>query len=152
MTAGGDSSAPPASEVWERARFRWGDEPDRVCPATIDVTGPARVLLFGPYVPLPPGLWRAEIAFDLCEQGARRTYLVEFGAGADLSRQWSSRLRPGRNTICVEHNFEASAIAEIRLWVARAAFHGGLRFLGATVLWERQRADEGLMSATPRLA
>jgi hypothetical protein len=118
---------------WDRVLFRWGDAPDETCPEQIDVTGPPRVLVFGPFMSLEAGLWRAEVHYEVCDQAARRSYLVEFGSGADLSREWFGPVTLGRNRIVVTHQFADAAVSEIRFWVARAAFHGQLRFLGVTL-------------------
>jgi hypothetical protein len=118
---------------WDRPLFRFGDDPDEICPSRIDVTGPPRILFFGPFRWLDAGVWRAEIYVHVCAQAARRSYLVEFGSGQDLSLVRFGPLTPGLNRIAVEHPFESPATAEIRFWVARAAFHGDLCLLGVTL-------------------
>jgi hypothetical protein len=100
----------------------------------IDVTGPARMLAFGPFITLPAGKWRAELHFDVCEDAARRFYLVEFGTGADLSRRDFRLSGADSARTTVEHEFVSRAPAEIRFWVARAAFHGNLGFRGVKIL------------------
>jgi hypothetical protein len=120
-------------EWWDRVLFRWGEFPDQVCPPVFDVTGQVRLLAHGPFITLPAGAWRAEVMVDACEQAARRSYLVEFGAGETLSQRSFAPLRPGKNVLPVEHHFVAPGAAEIRFWIARAAFDGHLRFLGATI-------------------
>src|SRR5579859_2657422 len=87
----------PSRLWWPRNLFRWGDVPDDECPEQMDVTGQARVLAFGPFVELQAGDWRAVISYEVCDQAARRSYLVEFGSGADLSRARAGPVEPGRN-------------------------------------------------------
>jgi hypothetical protein len=58
---------------------------------------------------------------------------VEFGVGADLSRR-SFRIAEARGVdLGIEHGFTAAAPAEIRFWIARAAFHGDLGFRGVKI-------------------
>jgi hypothetical protein len=122
-----------AKAWWDRTLFRWGDHPEEPCPQSIDVTGAARILAFGPFLPLSRGEWRARVEFELSPDAARRSYLLEFGAGADLSRVAFGPLPTGPNAVSITHRFEVADPAEIRLWVARAAFHGDLSFKGVWV-------------------
>jgi hypothetical protein len=124
-------SAPSA--WWDRGLFKWGDHPEEICPPAIDVTGLPRVLAFGPWVALPAGAWRADVEFDLCEQAARRSYRVGFGADQVTSEVAVGPLQPGRNVVSITHHFDAVAHAWLGIWVARAAFHGEMRFAGATI-------------------
>jgi hypothetical protein len=118
---------------WSRDLFSYGDRPDETCPELIDVTGRARILVFGPYLTLPAGRWRATVEFELCRDSAKRPYLIEFGAGADFSRVETRATGAQRATVSVEHQFAAPAPVEIRIWLARAAFHGSLAFAGAKI-------------------
>lgn len=122
--------ADPA-HVWSRDRFFKGDGSWTPCPPVIDVTGPPRFLCYGPGVPLEAGRWRVRISFELCPDAARRSYLVQFGAGADYTTVDSKAGQPGRRDIEIEHFMKEADIAYVRIWVARAAFHGELRFIEA---------------------
>lgn len=122
--------ADPA-HVWSRDRFFKGDGSWTPCPPAIDVTGPPRFLCYGPGVLLEAGLWKVRISFELCPDAARRSYLVQFGAGADYTTVDSKAGRPGRRDIEIEHFMREDDIVYVRIWVARAAFHGELRFIEA---------------------
>jgi hypothetical protein len=104
-------------------------EPD--FPGVIDITGPARNLAFGPYQPLTPGLWQAELRFDVCPDAARHDYVVDFGAGDDFTACVVRAGAAGGQVATVRHQFVADAPAEVRLWLGRAAVHGALRLCGA---------------------
>jgi len=121
------------SAWWDRGLFRWGDCREETCPPVIDVTGLPRCIVFGPYVSLPAGAWRADVEFELCEQAARRSYFLDFGSDQGFSQVAVGPLQAGRNVVSVEHHFEAAAAAWVRVVVARAAFHGEMRFHGATI-------------------
>ena len=122
--------AEPA-HVWSRERFFNGDGSWTPCPPVIDVTGPPRFLCYGPGLQLEAGLWRVRISFELCPDAARRVYLVQFGAGADYTTVESELGRPGRQDIEIDHFMKIDDIAYVRIWVARAAFHGEFKILEA---------------------
>ena len=124
-------SAPSA--WWDRGLFHWGDRPQETCPPSMDVTGLPRTLAFGPYVTLTPGLWRADVVFDVCEHAARRSYRIDFGSDDGFSHENVGPVKAGRNLISVSHRFDAAVPAWVRVVVARAAFHGDMRFVGATI-------------------
>ncbi len=77
--------------TWSRACLFWGDHPGEKLPRIIDLTGPARVLAYGPYFHLPPGNWtvRATLAFSPGAIG--EPFAVELHGGGFLGR---ARFRP----------------------------------------------------------
>jgi hypothetical protein len=117
---------------WDRAMFRSAETSDGLCPDTFDVTGARRILFSGPWARLAPGLWRATIIFDLCEEAARRQLAVEFGTAVstftmvDVPEGVS-----GRHEIEILHFVHGDEPLEVRFWVKRAAFHGSLSYIGA---------------------
>jgi|GEM_PF-5871867 len=44
--------------VWPLACLFSGDRPNEMAPEWVELAGPSRVLVFGPYFHLPPGTWR----------------------------------------------------------------------------------------------
>lgn len=134
------------TEWWGPSLFRHGDRPDAPCPPEIDITGRARILVFGPFVPLPAGRWRAAVTFEACAEARRYPYLIEFGTAAGLTERAVPPGAPPERVVEIEHALTAPATVEIRLWVARAAFHGAIRFHGVRF----GRMDPH--SATPSLA
>ena len=57
---------------WSRSCLFWGDHPDQRLPRILDLTGPARVIAYGPYFHLPVSRWtvRATLAFSPAAAGA----------------------------------------------------------------------------------
>ena len=57
--------------AWPRDCLFWGDNPGTPLPRVLDLTGPARVVAYGPYYALPPGSWtiRATLAFSPASRG-----------------------------------------------------------------------------------
>jgi hypothetical protein len=98
------------------------------CPEVIDVTGRARYLVFGPYLALEPGAWRARVSLQLCAEAAQRPIAVQFGAEPDYTTVDLPRGTEGRHEAEIEHQMKSGDLAQIRVWLKRAAFHGELRF------------------------
>lgn len=145
--------SPPGEVVWPREMFNAGDAPYDACPATLDVTGGARILVFGPYVTLPAGRWRVTTRFELDHQAAAAgAFLVEFGQGADLGHAQLYPSTEGLYEVSLEKTLKGKTPAEIRVWLARPAFHGALRFLGASLerLDDQAAKDASKLRQTPR--
>lgn len=100
------------------------------CPEVVDVTGPKRALVFGPYFSLEPGLWRATAIFELCPDAARRRLAVDFGAMPSF-RFKEAPHQPGRHVIELEYEVQPQDLVEVRLLMRTAGFHGEVRFSGA---------------------
>jgi hypothetical protein len=125
-----DRSAPA---WWDRASFLSDEAQDRRCPEVIDVTGRARFLFFGPFIPLSRGLWRATVHLELCPDAARRTLALQFGVEPDYTTQdvlldASGSLSPQLDFLC-----ETPGAAQVRLWLKKPAFHGEVRLAGVRV-------------------
>jgi hypothetical protein len=118
-------------DAWWPAELFRSAEPH--FPDAVDVTGPPRILCFGPYVRLDPGLWRAEAVFELCADAARYDYRVEFGVEGDFAGVVARSKLAGRQTLALTHRLSTPAEVEVRVSLGRAAFHGQFRFVGARV-------------------
>jgi len=128
-----------------RELFRWGDKPSEPPPRLMDITGGARTLVFGPYLMMPAGTWRATAVFDLDEEGAKRFFLASFGSSGEFSHDKSHPMAVGRNRMSVVHRFARPGPAEFILGVPHAAFHGTLSFSGLAI----ERADPSEAPAGP---
>jgi hypothetical protein len=103
------------------------------CPEAIDVTGRARYLVYGPYVALAPGRWRATVILHLCPDAARRPLAVQFGAEPNYTTLDLPFGVPGNHRVDIEHAFDHGDAAQVRLWLKRAAFHGEARLIGVSL-------------------
>jgi hypothetical protein len=117
--------------AWERDLFFIDDE-SKSARATrpVDITGKPRVLLYGPYISLPPGLWSANVALGFSREAAEMNYIIEVVVGAD--RQLTHvRIHPHKDRF-VEANLSFSVdesvdqMIEVRVQSERAAFDGRL--------------------------
>lgn len=96
----------------------------------LDLTGASRILVFGPYVSLPPGLWRATIGFTIDAAAARRRFRVEWGDQAAFAVHPFRPDQPGRYALEIEYRWDAPAPAEMRLVLEEGAIDGALTFDG----------------------
>jgi len=121
--------------VWQRDLFYINEEPvpaPYTVPATrpMDITGRARVLIYGPRVFLPAGAWIAAVSLGISPEAAEMSYLVEvFNGTTQLAL--AKVVPPGGErfvevilNFSVDDSFEFEKLIEIRIWNERAAFDG----------------------------
>lgn len=128
-----DAVPPPigATAIWPLDLFQFpGGRPDR--SHEIDLTGRARVVLFGPYIELPAGRWR--MTFDFEVASAKVVPLrIEWGSlnGETIT---SEKIRnSGRYRVVLERDWPGIEPAEIRLYLDHAVFDGQLKPLQCEV-------------------
>ena len=120
-------------EWWGVETFLSPETLDKRCPAVVDVTGPSRVLLYGPYKILTTGVWRATAFIEVCPDAARCRLEVEFGTHPNFSKIAVPFLVPGRHKLEIQHVVAEEGPAEVRIVLRRGGFTGELRFAGVTV-------------------
>ncbi len=118
--------------VWEPDLFftneGGADGPPQPAIGPIDVTGRARILIFGPYINLPRGPWSATIVAAFSAETAGNSFVFEITAGTQLGYE---RVQPAGEQV-VEINLQftiddsISQPIEMRLISERAAFDGRL--------------------------
>jgi hypothetical protein len=67
--------------IWARDLFFIGDTPHAAADRAIDISGPVRNLVFGPYIALPIGQWQVTVVLAVSKQGTDLPYSVEVLAG-----------------------------------------------------------------------
>jgi len=111
----------------ERSSRNWPDW------GVLDVTGRPRILVWGPYIALPPGMWRAVIRLGFDAAAAKHHFRVDWGSQtACVSEQVSPRT-PGVYELQLDWQFEEAAPAELRLILTEGSFMGTVMFQGITV-------------------
>ena len=111
--------------TWPRACLLSGDRPDQPAPAVLDLTGPARVIVYGPYFHIPPGHWiaQARFAFSPFARGAR--IALEFHGASCLARCSFQAERAGIFRIDLPFHVSSDFdIIELRLVLEHGAIEG----------------------------
>lgn len=123
-----DGTLPPI--VWPGSAFLLGDRPGEPLPETIDMTGGARCLVYGPYLHLPAGRWTARLELGVGGHIGRQGFAVEL-LGPDLLK----RIRfpaPARGSHAASFDFYLTlpqSPVEIRLMMERGAIEGTISLL-----------------------
>jgi hypothetical protein len=94
----GDGAMGPL--VWRRELFFIGDKPKETADRAIDVGGPVRYLLYGPYLALPPGLWSGTVVLAVSRAAANVSYSFEVLAGARFECLARGTLAPSGEGVC----------------------------------------------------
>lgn len=124
-----------ASAQWARELFRHTSTSGVVqgVPERLDITGRARILVFGPYVSLPPGDWRIRLRFWLDASAAKASWRLEWGDQARFATHAFRPGRAGRFEVELSHRWEDAAPSELRLALDVPAVDGVLGFEGVRV-------------------
>ena len=67
----------PLVLTWPRECFLDGDQPNEPLPPTMELAGRARILAYGPYLPLPSGRWRATASFGFSPDIEKLPFIFE---------------------------------------------------------------------------
>ena len=121
-----DARDPSAARRWDRRLF-FEYELGRPLTETVDLTGPPRCAVFGPYIRLPVGSWSCVLNLTAHPDQSGLELLVESFAGAAVSRSRFSLKEAGRYEL--EFSFtvqDADAPVEIRIFNESAVFDGSL--------------------------
>lgn len=115
----------PAEIVWPVAMFTCPDSERGRAP--IELTGPARIIMYGPYLHLPAGQWTARVEFEI--DGAESG--VEAATDVLISEVLVEKLfvMPRKGIFAYELAFSVSdprRAVEIRLSTRRSAIEGRL--------------------------
>ncbi|MGA8757181.1 MAG: hypothetical protein WB611_12805 [Stellaceae bacterium] len=118
--------------VWEPELFYIFEDPptSSLIPAIrpVDITGRARVLVYGPFINLPPGSWSANVILGFSAEAAGMSFTVEVFAGRQLSHTY---VEPADGQI-IEANLHfvidnsVDQPVQIRVVSGRPAFDGRL--------------------------
>jgi hypothetical protein len=72
--------------TWPRSCLYWGDSPGEALPRVLDLTGPSRILAYGPYLALPPGRWTMTTTLALSPASRGAVLSLGLYGAADLGR------------------------------------------------------------------
>lgn len=71
---------------WPGSLFLLGDAPDTPMRGPFDLSGPARCVLYGPYMHLPAGAWNASVAVALADCLGERSFTLEVVCGEVIAK------------------------------------------------------------------
>lgn len=136
---GGLAEATPIP--WSEKLFVYDDKSSRDWPewGVLDVTGRPRMLVWGPYVALPAGIWRAVIRFSVDTSAAGRQFRIDWGTRTACISEYVTPGLQGQYEIALDWAFEEADAAEIRVILTEGCFTGTFIFQGMTV--QRIRPD-----------
>lgn len=97
----------------------------------VDLTGRARVVVVGPGLDLPPGVWGIWLKFAVDNEGALPTLLFEWGSGIDMVKYETTIRQPGVYEISLEAAWLTTATSHLLVSVTRPLFSGALRIVEA---------------------
>jgi capsular polysaccharide transport system ATP-binding protein len=127
-------AAGPLGDWWGRSVFQAdAPAPGDPCPEVVDTTGLPRFLFYGPFAPLSRGIWRATVFLRLDEDAAACRLALQFGSEPSYAVADLAFGVAGDHRVELLHEFRGDEPSQIRLWLKKAAFHGKVRLIGATV-------------------
>lgn len=107
---------------------------DEAPPGVLDVSGRPRTLVYGPYLALPPGRWKAVMRFSLDEEAATNELRFDWGHAGDFISQTVTAGAPGIYEIEMVHAIMGPAEAwQFRILLMQGAFDGRMTFQGGSV-------------------
>ena len=108
-----------------------GVEP-RGAAGVFDLTGRSRRLLHGPHTRVEPGVWRARVRLEMSEDAGKRQIVLYFGVNpySAIDLPYGAE---GVHEVELDTLVTTTNEVEIWLWLKRAAFHGVVRLLSASI-------------------
>jgi len=116
--------------VWRRELFALAQDGSQSPTDVLDISGPPRILIYGPYIHLPPGSWSARIVLGFSEAAVGHSFNVDAFSGEPLV---SRTIRPDSSGVhATDIVFSAPAAqgqgVELRVWVVDGVRNGELAF------------------------
>jgi len=115
---------------WPRESFLDGDAPGKTLPATVEVAGRARILAYGPYLPLPAGSWHATAFLGFSPDIGKLPFILEADTGGAVTRGFFEVERGGIFTVALDFQVaDAMHPIELRLISQDSALEGQLALI-----------------------
>ncbi|NQW55074.1 MAG: hypothetical protein HQ465_27955 [Rhodospirillales bacterium] len=116
--------------AWPREAFLDGDAPGETLPATVEVAGRARILAYGPYLPLPAGDWQATAFLGFSHDIGRLPFILDADTGGAVARGFFEVERGGIFTLVLDFKVtDALHPIELRLISQDSALEGQLALI-----------------------
>lgn len=120
---------------WSPVHFIYERQPVelREDAAILDMTGPPRTLVRGPYLWAPAGRWRITARFSVDAEGARHEVQFRWGRPLTLTVLQTSLEKSGVYEVELEAGWDEIDGMEFTIALVQGCVAGELHFLGATV-------------------
>lgn len=99
----------------------------------LDISGRPRTLLFGPFLVLPPGRWKALMRFAVDEAAAQYPFRFDWGLATEYIDQTITPGEAGVYEIELDHTVEELGYWQFRVVLLQGAFDGRFMFQGGSV-------------------
>ncbi len=119
------------SVTWPASVFFNGDVPNTFAPPRQELTGKARILVYGPYLSVPRGKWKAKIGFIIGQNLSGNTLVVDMALNAIPAAICEVKLpHSGQYEIDLAVEvLEPSAPIEVRITLKHGAIEGWFSLL-----------------------
>lgn len=115
----------PLKLAWPREAFLAGDAPGEMLPATVEIAGRARILAYGPYLPLPVGSWHATAFLGFSPDIGKLPFILEADTAGNVARGFFEVERGGIFTLELDfHVADTLHAVEFRLISQDSALEG----------------------------
>ena len=121
----------PASVFWAPEVFVYHD-PSSPSSGSIPLVGRRRLLLNGPNIALPQGVWTIEVEFSIQPEPAADLF-IEWGHGYETAKVEEVLRAPGRYSLELTHEWVGVAPADFRISLMVPVLDGILEFHGGRV-------------------
>lgn len=126
--AAGEAYWSPAHFIYDRKPLEAGEG-----AVTLDMTGPPRALLRGPYLWAPTGRWKIAARFSIDTDGARHELQFRWGPPLKPTALKASAGKSGIYEVELEAEWDEIDGMEFTIALVHGCVSGELAFLGATV-------------------
>ncbi|TBW39535.1 hypothetical protein EYW49_06610 [Siculibacillus lacustris] len=121
----------PTRVHWPLEMFIPGGRPDDSVDGPIDLLGPARCLVYGPYLSLPQGLWELEVELEVAENLSGNRLEVDIFHGTVLVANNFALPAAGRFSVRASFDvFEPREPVQLRISTWEGAIEGILELRG----------------------
>jgi hypothetical protein len=119
---------------WEFALFHFAPSVEwREEMPSFDLTGSARILVWGPHIFLSSGRWRVRLRFAIDAYSAKQSFTIDWGGLSSYTRLEGRPGRAGVHEAIIEHDWAFAEVAELRIGLTHAAFSGRFTLQAVTI-------------------
>lgn len=131
-----DGTIPAVAVRWSEQLFQYDEKASRAPGGAgqLDITGRPRILVYGPYLALPPGKWGIQVELAVDPSAARHELRLDWGTPTEFISTTLRCNQGGVYGVEMEHSWSLAGPAELRLLLMEGAFDGMVKFFGATLI------------------